>query len=388
MALRWKSTPLAADRGEISVIAVAESIAAVALSLWIAWSYQTIGHIVISACIAPFLLLRTKRSVAMGFHVAEKGRICTIKLLNYCHMPPGTLREVLFYIASPIIFLVSRVYATVFVVITRPIYSLMNIPYNWRRVVLCTDSAYPPEVMPGLERLKSKNESHNLFSLSFIKINSELNRSFIIFVKSPNLTIIRPIIYFIRAAFHFLFTIIPFSLSLLYRWSLKSTSIVWSPLLWIMFYSRISGAVEFRLNDICNVAFYRAMRWYSVVIGLAFFWKLSIWLGTQQVAMSANLRPLLEPYVEPTRMPVWQICSAVNSLLAVGLYFLADWHLNAIEAGKPNRASEQTIKWQVSVITIVRNTLAIYTIACTLYIGWKIFGEIEWPVFEFILVPW
>jgi len=56
---------------------------------------------------------------------------------------------------------------------------------------------------------------------------------------------------------------------------------------------------------------------------------------------------------------------------------LADWHLQQIEADRPDRSSEQTIK-----------ALALYTIACTLYIAWKISAGIEWPVLEFVLFPW
>lgn|GEM_PF-4049094 len=67
---------------------------------------------------------------------------------------------------------------------------------------------------------------------------------------------------------------------------------------------------------------------------------------------------------------------------------LADWHLQQIEADRPDRSSEQTIKGQIGAITVVRNTLALYTIACTLYIAWKISAGIEWPVLEFVLFPW
>ncbi|MGI9486819.1 MAG: hypothetical protein ACR2RF_13250 [Geminicoccaceae bacterium] len=130
------------------------------------------------------------------------------------------------------------------------------------------------------------------------------------------------------------------------------------------------------------------MRWYSVATLLLFAWKLAIWLGPQTVALNTSLRPLLEPFIEPVRLPLWQIGSATSALLAIGLYLLADWHLQQIEADRPDRSSEQTIKWQIGAITVVRNTLAFYTIACTLYIAWKISAGIEWPVLEFVLFPW
>ena len=63
---RWTSTPLSADRGEISVLAIVETFVAISISLGIAWYYETIIHIAVSACIAPFLLLRTHRSTVLG----------------------------------------------------------------------------------------------------------------------------------------------------------------------------------------------------------------------------------------------------------------------------------------------------------------------------------
>ena len=121
---------------------------------------------------------------------------------------------------------------------------------------------------------------------------------------------------------------------------------------------------------------------------LLFTAKLVIWLGPQTVALNTSLRPLLEPFIEPARLPLWQIGSATSALLALGLYLLADWHLKQIEADRPDRSSERTIKWQIGAITVIRNTLALYTIACTLYIAWKISAGIEWPVLEFVLFPW
>src|SRR5688572_27153217 len=64
--IRWTSTPLSADRGEVSVLAIVETIAATSISLFIAWYWETLAYIVGSASLALLLLLRTRRSTALA----------------------------------------------------------------------------------------------------------------------------------------------------------------------------------------------------------------------------------------------------------------------------------------------------------------------------------
>ena len=144
---RWTSTPLSADRGEVSVLAVVETLCATSISLGIAWYYDTITHIAVSACIAPLLLLRTKRSVALGLRLMRK-------------FPPKRLPgdqsvfDALFYlcIGVPLIAFAYRIYATVQCLFCRPIDLISDIPSNWTRATLCIDSAHHPEIIPGIER--------------------------------------------------------------------------------------------------------------------------------------------------------------------------------------------------------------------------------------------
>ena len=49
-------------QGRISALAVVETVAASALSFWLAWKQYSVEHIVIASALAPFLLFRTHRS--------------------------------------------------------------------------------------------------------------------------------------------------------------------------------------------------------------------------------------------------------------------------------------------------------------------------------------
>src|SRR5687767_3521660 len=57
-AMNFGSTPDSAARGEITFLAILETVFAMALSLVCVVVFQTSVHIVVGALIAPFLLLR------------------------------------------------------------------------------------------------------------------------------------------------------------------------------------------------------------------------------------------------------------------------------------------------------------------------------------------
>lgn len=156
MAWRWTSTPLSADRGEISVLAIVETIAAISISMGIAWYYETVTHIAVSACLAPVLLLRTGRSVALGLCSLERG-LELAKHLREAVERHGYFAQVAFvpvitFAGLALLSVVCRIVPIILVVARRPLYCIKQIPINWRRVVFCMDSSLPPEAIPGAAR--------------------------------------------------------------------------------------------------------------------------------------------------------------------------------------------------------------------------------------------
>ena len=72
-------------------------------------------------------------------------------------------------ILLPIMFLFSRVFATVYILFTKPLKSIGRIPKNWQRIVLSTDLFLFPEIVPGIERLKSKTMA--VYSIEFFTMS-------------------------------------------------------------------------------------------------------------------------------------------------------------------------------------------------------------------------
>src|SRR5882757_2652465 len=64
--MRLWSTEQSVAKNEPTIMALAETLLAVAISVGIAIRYQTLAHVALSACIAPLLLMRSPESVALG----------------------------------------------------------------------------------------------------------------------------------------------------------------------------------------------------------------------------------------------------------------------------------------------------------------------------------
>ncbi len=80
----WYSTPSSTDRLEISILALFETVLAVAVYAWLVLNGLTV-ILVSSACIAPFLLLRTPLSVELAL---TKGEAIAMKKAGVSKLAP------------------------------------------------------------------------------------------------------------------------------------------------------------------------------------------------------------------------------------------------------------------------------------------------------------
>ena len=228
---------------KVSILAVVESVSLSAISFWLFWSHGYAEHIAAASIIAPFLLTRTPMSTALTIiWCARLGTIAgaPIRVL-VAQRPNNTLLLMLaVYSAGPLILLFMVVFAFlclivkvavgIWMLIRHPILSVSAIPNNWRRLVLCTDSVAPPEFLPGSREILDKfyevtrrdevsgtdQEHFGILDIDrhWERYRSKTNKSFIDY-------------------FGYLPPLIMFSVpAVAYRFSLKSTAIVWSPLLW------------------------------------------------------------------------------------------------------------------------------------------------------------
>ena len=362
--MRLVSNPTSVDSREISVLAVCETILAVLASILIAVHLDTTIWIAVSASVAPFLLLRTKKSTELGLRLFER-------FTAWSDKRPAGINLVLPGIGAVCI----RVFATVRCAIWHPIETLRAIPENWARIALCVDTFHPPEIVPAYHLQGSDTE----LKVTGLPVDAWQQ------VRSASFGL-KPAVAILGA----LFCIILFGPPLLYRWSLKATSLVYSPLLWVLFVaSRKIPDVQIALDRIRRSDLSRIITAYSVIILAALASKLAmmvIWDGFADWWAQTPLGNILAIYVAPAEVPLWQVAAAINAIVAISLFVFAGAAL--MRFGAPDEWPHKRIEVVVRSLVVVRSSLTLYTIACTLYITLEAAKEWDLPALGMKLFPW
>ncbi|MFO0761695.1 MAG: hypothetical protein U0359_34955 [Byssovorax sp.] len=148
----------------------------------------------------------------------------------------------------------------------------------------------------------------------------------------------------------------------LYRWALKGTAIIYSPLVWLA-HSTFSDDLHDRLQDLRDLALYRLVRGYSAIVLLALASRLaldllvpswpSLWAGH-------HAAPILNAVLAPHALPAWQIAVAINAIMAWTLYLYADWALARYTRSRP--PNEARVEAVIRGGWLIRGALSIYVI--------------------------
>ena len=253
---------------QVTILAIAETILAIVVAVFAA-KRGLLGYSALTALAAPFLLLRTERSVHNGLRWLQRG------LDAY-----GTLHWTLvFVLFIPFILLYSlavKVLATTVTVLKSPVESIIAIPSNWFLQVLCVDSWHPPEIVPGIETAASRVSPEN--ELSLLTVRGALRE-----IRSPEG-------WDRLAASLFLVSIAPaFIAAFIYRLTLKSTALVWAPLLWIVPKLRPTDSLQVRIRLLNATSWGRFVFWTSILVVLAFAAKVLVYNGIIVLSQSLFL---------------------------------------------------------------------------------------------------
>ncbi len=381
--MRFWSTPQSAQAGEVTVLAILETVAATAVSVWLVVHRGTLKHVVIGACLAPFLLMRTEEATEIAFKWTER----FILWINIEETSPGW-RSVCLAILLPLM----RPASIILTVIRHPLRSLRSIPYNWNLVILATDFHHPPEILAGVE-----TRNFVLADLRFKNYIRDVIPELIedqISLSGYILTVVKFIVFAVLCTIWFL----P---ALTYRYSLKATAIAYLPIIWILHDGFVDASkFQRKLEDILTAQSERFKRWYSgfvilfLVIGPAVvyfmfnqWWQqLTGWLKAGNPAVLVLLSPFLP--TEPNGLNVrgWHLFRGVNAVLTFLLLFWADGKMRQIRRGELQKTDGAVAV--LNLWLLVRWILTFYIIGCTLFIivtamHWKDF----WPI-HFQWWPW
>ena len=159
--MRFHSTPESVLNGEITVLAVIECVASVALYLVLGFYLGTLRYLAWAVVVAPLMLFRTKRSVEWGLDSYSK--YCNAMVSDdpdYYDARFALWREVyIFRFRNPLKVWLSiaalglggalvRAVSPLYWFLRRPLEALKEAPFNWQRQSLCTDFCFPPEIIP------------------------------------------------------------------------------------------------------------------------------------------------------------------------------------------------------------------------------------------------
>jgi hypothetical protein len=194
-----------------------------------------------------------------------------MKYFNFLSGSKFAIFNGLAYLRLWIVLLTFRVCAIVYSIVRDPLRSIRQVPVNWKTVVLSIDSFHVPEMIPGIEKIQDGPLSE-LKARNIVKI--EVDPFYIVDLKPTTILYILIGIIFNKTLF--LIALIP---AYLYRFSLKSTAFIWSPLLWVMSIAEDQMPVDRRLIVICKTAWYKISRWYSLFIIIMFALKWGILVG-------------------------------------------------------------------------------------------------------------
>jgi hypothetical protein len=356
--------------GRPSLLAFVETLAATGVSFWLAWTHRSIDHLLVASALAPFLLLRTRLSTRYSATIAYR---LSEREKNY------------FYDAMILLSLVPlKVFTSAKAFSRHPLKSVSAIPRNYYRQTLVLDLVSPPKFYPGSEEvITSDSRFSEILSVDAYSIARRIFESFKAVLRAD-----KRLLRFAGLITSSAFIMPMVTLSLSFRFAIKSTAILWLPLLWIIFQARPGLKIIDRIKLSVGTALSKVILAYSAITFLFFLCKLAPIIAALWVFNLNGLGPLgvfLTRLVAPFDLPLWQVASGLNAMLALVFFFRANRHLVAQDTAEA--WPERWLQREYVTFQAIRTTLSVYAIICTFYIGAATAFEAEWPPIHFILFP-
>lgn len=391
LPMRAWSSEQSIDARMPTVFALLETAIAITLSLWVATATNSILHIAVGSCFVPLLLMRSSESTALGKRLFAKG--LPRKQWSDQHI---VVPLVLVYVL--ILSLVVRILAT----LRHPIKGVHSIPDNWNRVVLCTDALTPLSLVPGTGRISEvleealhenyKNLAHLPFQFLYLITYTLLAVATHVWVRDwfdnfiwKGIAVILENVFALWAIISII-GIFCFVVAYFYRLSLKSTALLWMPLIYVVRVSfDTSLPLSLKLNEIRKSALWKIVRGLSWVTLIFLAWKV---LVLPQTISWWNAQPwtnVLDVYVMPNKLHLWHLAAGTNAMLALaGYYLLFERASRYLAVGA---WSESRIELAIQSFSFFRGIISIYTIAVGIYLTTVTALSMAWPEWSWKLFP-
>jgi hypothetical protein len=276
-----------------------------------------------------------------------------------------------------------------------PIVSIGEIPSNWFRLVLTVDIFYPPEMFPFFEA-----EAIQGFIYKSAPFQGLINFQGLVKWK-PFFNSLRENLSNFRSddedytknsvlIAYILIALLIYLPSLLYRISIKSTSIIYLPLIYIAG-NKISQNANIRivLTDILQSKFERIKIMFAHVMAFfTIFIPVIIFIYKQQIAKWLSESYLLS-YILPMEkifaylFPIheinsWHLARSCNVLITLSMFYYADKIRVRLDAG--DHSMDERALFLLTSGRRLRTVLSLWTIFCGLYLVYStVDGGIQLP---------
>ena len=389
----WVCTPQSTTNEIISVLACVDTLIACGLSLWIAFHYDIWLHIGIGALIAPLLLLRTPYSTEKGISwldqaLEKTGDILDYFASNYFTSKSNSLIDNILTVISILSYLIItsllsigiRISATVLGFLKHPIITISYIPTNWKRIALYTDFLHPPEIIPGLEsKITTDTEGkYNIDELLFSEYLKEMIWES--FIKAKD------IFDYIIGLLGLLFILFLYVPALIYRWSLKSTSVVYVPLIYLSQLSYIPDTPEQRAKQILKQKFQLLWAIGGVIICLTLIPILlatfTNWL-TDYTIEGSWTRDIINFFTFVPAMERWNVARLACAIITVLMFLIAKKFIDTTQNSSNQNPPVSTFVTDLTdlslrTLNLIRGAGVLYIITCALIIFWSKIRDIDW----------
>jgi hypothetical protein len=346
--MRFCSTPESAAKGEITFLAIVETLVAIAISVLLAKALDSGAHIVISTLIAPFLLLRTESSMTRAFNMFDSFFAKLTGVVSFIERfyqrlsdeRAAAVRSFAFvFVWLPLFSLVGvavRFMAAAASLISSPRETLLAIPGNWVRIALATDHRHPPELFPGIETAEEAPAAARTFRYEEIRNQINSGTGGTVFRKMSLFGIYAPAVIF--------------------RLFLKSTSLIYFPLIWLV-------DLPLTGKGILSSPLERARRWYASALILIMLSPVVISFPVVQQTMATARDRAIFTYVLPVNTTDWwHITRVVAVGVTIALWFSAR-KLEHYSVQHPQQAL-----WIITRANWLRGACALFTMGCFILI--------------------
>lgn len=393
--------------GELSILAVLETAIASAVSIWLVTAWQTWWYVCLTAVLAPLFMLRSSAS----------SKEASERFINYLSRFDGYRDENSEARSMPLFtlypFLLGASLYFRFQAITRNIKrGSKRIPLNFSVALFRSDLSEEVEFVPGTVPIRQIANEYTEFgdlglsTLGIICITALIGILFFsigswLEIWSPNTSwwwrlLFNGINFWMLSVFVMLpnmtFGYVAFFWSAWIRLSVKSSAIVWLPLVYLAARvprgkaQTIEAIKDERATALSSLI--RVFAWISLIL---FFWRFLIFPSTYgwwdaQPWAEILMFVILPSGTEPQDISLWHLAAGINAILSLGLFYLF-WDRCALRLEQKQLLSEN-ILFFYRLAFWIRGFLSIYSIFCALYfvalgVHFVRVGSIDWCPF-----PW